>query len=81
MAAAILKAGCNAVLDSFTGLVPVEVLSVGQNLTKFRVTSTRGAYKRGDVDASSNIRVIPVGAVQRRSYHNVILPYEIEVTQ
>lgn len=65
--ALVLKSGEAAYLDSFTGLVPVKVLSiagVGLSATvKYQVTGTVGAYKEGDVDNMSARWVLPVDAL------------------
>jgi hypothetical protein len=49
----IVKAGDLAYYDTFSGLVPVKVLSIKRDgdelVAELRVTGERGAYKRGEI--------------------------------
>jgi hypothetical protein len=75
-----LKTGCRAFLDSFAGLIPVKVLSVtSDRRVTFEVTETIGAYKKGDRDWSSTMRVVPTGAIHRREYSTTIRPYNVQI--
>ena len=76
----VYRQGTLAFLDSFSGLVPVRVLSVPQhgpfsgwvvhpedsNLT-IQVTAERKGYKRGEVLKADAFRVVPRNHVVRRS--------------
>jgi len=81
-----LKAGALAYFDSFVGLVPCKVLSIkgesgransAQEVT-FKITASRGPYKRGEIMRRSALWVVPRGAVRRRKHGAVILPYSVE---
>jgi hypothetical protein len=93
MPASVLKAGCLAFLDSFSGLVPVKVIKITETpdplLAKprievfYEVTETVGGYKKGDKDQSTPHFVVPRGCIHRPagSFHPRILPYQTEVTR
>ena len=86
-----LKAGCDAYLDTFSGLVPVKVLRVLSTSrlplhpiptteAEVEVTRTVKGYKRGEKITFSTRYTIPKGAIVTRGYHRRILPYNVEVT-
>ena len=60
-----------AYFDSFAGLVPVRIVSVGEwtdptSEATFQVTATRGAYKRGTFHTFSLNKLIPRHCVSMR---------------
>ena len=87
-----LKAGCDAYLDTFSGLIPVKVLRVISTSrlplhpiptteAEVRVTRTVEGYKKDEVLTFSARHTIPKSAIVARGYHQRILPYNVEVTQ
>ena len=67
-----LTNGSLAYYDCFAGLIPCKVLSItgtsgmcgsDQQVT-FKLTASRGAYKRGEVLNSWGLHVVPRGAVR-----------------
>jgi len=80
-----LKSGISARWDTFSGLIPVRVLSVTRlelsTRVTFRVTRTRGPYKTGEILESSSLRIAPVKSVRRRRYSTTIRPYHIQHDQ
>ncbi len=78
-----LRSGDLAYFDSFAGLIPCKVLAItGQSGNagsmqdvKIKLTSDRGAYKRGEVLDYWGLHVCPRGAV----HGNRIRCYRVEV--
>ena len=86
-----LKAGCEAYLDTFSGLVPVKVLRVISTSrmplhpipateAEVKVTRTVKGYKKDEILTFSTRYTVPKGAIVTRGYHQRILPYNVEVT-
>ena len=83
---ATLKAGALAYFDSFVGLVPCKVLSIkgesgransAQEVT-FKITASRGPYKRGEIMRRSALWVAPRDAIKWSKYGVSIRPYSVE---
>jgi hypothetical protein len=55
-----LTAGCLAYLDSFSGLIPCRVLSVGQTGVNVKITARKAkVYRRGErIYGVSSLRVV-----------------------
>jgi hypothetical protein len=84
-----LKAGCLAYYDTtFSGLVPVRVVSVSRSeiptgfyVVKAKVTEDHAAWRKGDEVESSSRWIVPRSAIKRRKYSTSILPYEVQLDQ
>lgn len=59
------------------GLVPCRMLSVDSYHITLKVTGNRAGYRVGELIGTTPMHAIPRGAVRRRKYATVILPYEI----
>ena len=77
-----LKAGALAYFDTFAGLVPCRVTEIFTTAApgysvRFKITATRGAYKRGETLDSHSRNVVPRSAVFVRSGQYRIRRYSI----
>lgn len=78
-----LKTGDLAFFDSLSGLVPCKVISItgksgpasALQAVRFKLTVSRGRYKRGEVLSSSALHVCPRWSV----HHQMIRQYQVEV--
>lgn len=70
-----------AYLDSFSGLIPCKVLRlVHSRCLEIQITTTRGAYKRGDVLEQSPHSVVPRSAVRLQAHTYRIRPHKWQGT-
>jgi len=80
-----LRSGMAARWDTFAGLIPVKVhrISVSERgkQATFKVTRNRGPYKAGEMHTRSPLWVVPLAAIKRRRYSQVIIPYRVEIDQ
>lgn len=81
----VLKVGCLAFFDSFSGLVPCKVTAIIAREpysaeVRFTLTGSRGPYKRGEKQTGSVSCVVPRGAIFKRrgSPHQRIGRYTVD---
>lgn len=81
----VLRTGDLAYFDTFSGLIPCKVLGItgasgrasSSQTVRFKLTASRGAYRRGEYLESDGLHVIP-----RKSVHgNRISCYLVESCQ
>lgn len=68
-----------AYFDSFAGMLPVTVVEYSDGRAKFKVNVTRGGYRRGEIEESSGLHLIPRAHYhqsRRGPFHYYTTPYD-----
>lgn len=77
-----LRSGCLAYLDSFAGLVPCRVLSIGpgslvMQSVRVEITAKHGPYHKGETVETNGLHAVPRKAVYCRGGHYKIRHYDV----
>jgi hypothetical protein len=73
----VLKKGCKAYYDTFSGLIPCQVVSINGNMVEFKLNKTIAAYRKGEVLKSSANWVVPKDAIVNKKYSKTIRYYQV----